>query len=595
MRSSEESQSNDDNGGLRDEKDSNSTIKSAHKAVEVASCESGFDLGKYPSGWPKFVMPPPPDDVRNALQSRMVQLAPFYDFFENTGLPLLQKLLEDQGIDYTAIYLELGDSNDRLVNVCTSSYVDDVVDAISHHFLEQVPHDFRNDTFVEFAESPVQRPMDNGRGSTTTPNGSPSVIRAESFPFNYHPHDDLRPGDSVGPDRGFDDGGGGTAGPFIKVGKHTYSSTCRHLFKDPILDGDADQIPIVQHPSTMDIHHYKTKYPTCSRAQRRVGRLVAFSTEKFMPARSMTALGSDVAHGPEPKCVADWAVVDVESDGATTNSSSDTIESGTVPRGPNRLRIAPPNREPEGLLDDDVAAIYGGNPRKRTVYASGRTSGLTYGLVCPVPMIMNHGKGIKTREWFVQRYPNWPGGPSHEEWQERGMGVQGDSGAPIVDLRSSKLLGQLWGSVDHGRDSAQQHSGSQSHAAPSRVAIFSHASDIFDNMRAHPFFGGRRPTLPESVKNDGILGPLPDSDLAAAGFNSDNVSSSQGSPSGDSGGSGMKEGAEAPIQAAVPINTGAPSPSHPDANRRPAYVTNTPYTHTLMRPTHSQSPEVTVA
>ena len=81
------------------------------------------------------------------------------------------------------------------------------------------------------------------------------------------------------------------------------------------------------------------------------------------------------------------------------------------------------------------------------VLSTGRTSGHQRGQVCEIPAYVSgdsagNGTGRATREWFVEEpYPY----DNEDGWIRGGIGVEGDSGAVIVDADTNALLGQLWG------------------------------------------------------------------------------------------------------------------------------------------------------
>lgn len=104
------------------------------------------------------------------------------------------------------------------------------------------------------------------------------------------------------------------------------------------------------------------------------------------------------------------------------------------------------------------------------VLSAGRTSGHQRGQVCEIPAYVDgeeNGIGRATREWFVEQLD-----PADDEdsWIRGGIGVEGDSGAAIVDAQSNCLVGQLWARNKYWGPGP-------------RHAYFTPLSDIFDDIQ----------------------------------------------------------------------------------------------------------------
>lgn len=77
-----------------------------------------------------------------------------------------------------------------------------------------------------------------------------------------------------------------------------------------------------------------------------------------------------------------------------------------------------------------------------SIKASGRTSGVDQiGLIHTAKSLIHQGGRRFTREWIVIRDPS----VSREAWITGGIGVDGDSGAWIVDRDGESLYGMAWG------------------------------------------------------------------------------------------------------------------------------------------------------
>ncbi|KAM4056569.1 zinc finger domain-containing protein [Hirsutella rhossiliensis] len=105
------------------------------------------------------------------------------------------------------------------------------------------------------------------------------------------------------------------------------------------------------------------------------------------------------------------------------------------------------------------------------VVSSGRTSGYQRGQVCEVPAYVSgeeNGTGKATREWFVEELP--PPLDDEDAWIRGGIGVEGDSGAAVVDVETNSLVGQLWGRNKYWGPGP-------------RLTFFTPAADIFDDIQ----------------------------------------------------------------------------------------------------------------
>jgi hypothetical protein len=75
-----------------------------------------------------------------------------------------------------------------------------------------------------------------------------------------------------------------------------------------------------------------------------------------------------------------------------------------------------------------------------TIMATGRTSGSQFGQINNAMNIMRYGLQF-TQEWPIIECPEY----NCREWIEGGIGVDGDSGAWIIDRESGAVYGMAWG------------------------------------------------------------------------------------------------------------------------------------------------------
>ncbi|KAF6830325.1 DNA polymerase epsilon subunit 1 [Colletotrichum plurivorum] len=118
-----------------------------------------------------------------------------------------------------------------------------------------------------------------------------------------------------------------------------------------------------------------------------------------------------------------------------------------------------------------------------SVVSTGRTSGQQRGQICEIPAYVSaeeNGTGKATREWFVEEpYPY----DNEDGWIRGGIGVEGDSGAAIVDAESNALVGQLWGRNKY-------------FGPGPRMTFFTPVEDLFDDIQERCDQQGR-PQLPQ--------------------------------------------------------------------------------------------------
>jgi hypothetical protein len=126
-----------------------------------------------------------------------------------------------------------------------------------------------------------------------------------------------------------------------------------------------------------------------------------------------------------PLIVTDWVII-----GAKTQQA-------------NILRIFPSEHLPP--MPSQLITSTAGVTPGATVCSSGRTSGNRRGEVCEIPAYvdgLSNGTGRATREWYIEEPSPYD---SEEGWIRGGIGVEGDSGAAIVDCDTNAIVGQLWG------------------------------------------------------------------------------------------------------------------------------------------------------
>jgi hypothetical protein len=119
----------------------------------------------------------------------------------------------------------------------------------------------------------------------------------------------------------------------------------------------------------------------------------------------------------------------------------------------------------------------------------GRTSGHQVGTISTTKSGIFHKEYI-TEEWCVIKSPDTP----LEDWIEGGIGVEGDSGALIVDDSDNGVYGMLWGRTGEG---------------PATVTIFTPMREIFHDIQERTcaevvMIGGQEMPRPKKAEVEDI-------------------------------------------------------------------------------------------
>ncbi|KXH34992.1 hypothetical protein CSIM01_02028 [Colletotrichum simmondsii] len=256
-------------------------------------------------------------------------------------------------------------------------------------------------------------------------------------------------GDSIGIEGGAEfEESTSTLGPCLLIGGGSYWLANFHPFVEAYQNSNSVS---VQHPSPNDrARCIEEKHDTLPETDFALGSLAATSGLDLKTTR--------ISHHPywedcdkEPPLVAtDWVLV-----------ASKTSQANILRRFPS---------ETMPLLKETPIKTTSAVVPGATVVSTGRTSGQQRGEVCDIPAYVSaemNGTGKATREWFVEEPCPYD---DEEGWIRGGIGVEGDSGAAIVDAESNSLVGQLWG--------RNRYWGS----GP-RVTYFTPIGDLFDDIQ----------------------------------------------------------------------------------------------------------------
>ncbi|KAK1573700.1 uncharacterized protein LY79DRAFT_673427 [Colletotrichum navitas] len=239
-----------------------------------------------------------------------------------------------------------------------------------------------------------------------------------------------------------------TLGPCLLVGGGSYWLANFHPFVDAYQHLASVS---VEHPSPSDrAGCIDERHDTMPDTDFTIGHLTATSGIDLKTTR--------ISHDPY------WEECDKEPPLVVT----DWILIASKTRQANILRRFPSDTMP--LLKEVPVKTTSAVVPGAAVVSTGRTSGQQRGQVCEIPAYVSadeNGTGNATREWFVEEpYPF----DDEEGWIRGGIGVEGDSGAAIIDADTNALVGQLWGRNKY-------------FGAGPRLTFFTPVGDLFDDIQ----------------------------------------------------------------------------------------------------------------
>lgn len=319
---------------------------------------------------------------------------------------------------------------------------------IAGHVMDLLTDNHRRAVSFVFSIGQVER-ITWARGLSR---GQPDDICA---PRNPYYHSDPVMGDSIGiRGNGVYEDSTATLGPCLSIGGGSYWLGNFHPFVEAYQCSESVE---VEHPSHQDrTHCLEEGHDAMSTVQEddfKLGRLEVASGLNLKTTRiSHDQYWEDCAKEP-PLIVTDWALI-------TTRH----------PVQANILRRFPPSEARLHPIEVPIIkSVSTGVVPSSIVVSSGRTSGYQSAQVCEIPAYVSgddNGTQKATREWFVEELQ----GNDEEAWIRGGIGVEGDSGAAIVDAESGELVGQLWGRNRYWGPGPRQ-------------TFFTPIADIFDDIQ----------------------------------------------------------------------------------------------------------------
>ncbi|KAF5494874.1 hypothetical protein CGCS363_v009198 [Colletotrichum siamense] len=397
-----------------------------------------------------------PSDSSRAVISRLIESASFPMVWEHGVLPFLVEFLPKWcGPNHVVSVTRGKTPGSRRVCIMTKkqpSRARRII--ITAHVKDLLPEIYRPTISFEFSIGDVER-LVWARGLSKD---MPDDICMARNPYYFK---DPCMGDSIGI-AGTDafEESTSTLGPCLVIGGGNYWLANFHPFVDAYQH--LSEVS-VQHPSPSDRSRcIEERHDTMDESKDfTIGKLTATSGIDLKTTR--------ISHDPfwedcgkeQPLIVTDWILIAAKTKQA------------------NILRRFPSETMPllkEIPIKTTSAIVPGGS-----VLCTGRTSGQQRGQVCEVPAYVrgeDNVTGKATREWFIEDPDD-----DEEAWIRGGIGVEGDSGAAVVDADTNALVGQLWGRNKY-------------FGAGPRVTYFTPVSDLFDDIQERCDQQGR-PQLPQ--------------------------------------------------------------------------------------------------
>ncbi|KAM0291552.1 hypothetical protein ACHAO9_003677 [Fusarium lateritium] len=387
-----------------------------------------------------------PTDIIRGRATRRIETTSFPLVFEHAILPFLSEYLPICVGPRHVITVTRGKSP-QMKRICIMtpkaiSRARKII--IANHVQDLIPANFSKLVTFMFAQGEINRTVTWARGLGKDHKDD---ICAARNPFFFR---DPCMGDSIGvTGNGTFTDSTATLGPCLTVGGGSYWLGNFHPFMEAY-----QQLPQVQveHPSSQD------RKRCIDEGHDAMAHETNFKLGKLEVTSGLNLKTTRISHDPywdecdmdKPLVVTDWALI-----------GSRTSQANILRRFPSETQ--PPTQEP--IVTTTTAIVPGAD-----VLSSGRTSGYQRGQICEIPAYVSGEENQTqkaTREWFIEE--PWPQ-DDEDAWIRGGIGVNGDSGAGVVDMNTHGLVGQVWGR--------------NSYWGPGqRVTYFTPISDILDDIQ----------------------------------------------------------------------------------------------------------------
>ncbi|KAK2595566.1 hypothetical protein QQS21_006740 [Conoideocrella luteorostrata] len=445
-------------------------VRAAKKRCQEQLCSVVEKKGRKNGGAPRTA--DSPTNLVRSRASRFAEAASFPLIFEHAILPFLVEFIPKWSGPRHVISCTRGRTpQSRRICIMTTAMLSRTRKIIiAGHVTDLLPEKFKPLVSFVFSVGQISRAARWARGLTRElPD---DIVSSARNPYHFS-----TPcmGDSVGV-RG--DGlaaeSTATLGPCLDVNGGAYWLVNSHPF-----------LNAYQMLSTVDVEHPspQDRGPCLGQGHDALSEESNFSLGRVTVTSGLDLKTTRISHDPywedndldSPLVITDWALI--SSNTATSASNRANI----LRRFPSETQA--PFLEP---LVKSVCTRFGGIVAGANVISSGRTSGFQRGLVCESPAYVSgeeNGTGKATREWFVEE-PAAPWSIGEDSWIRGGIGVEGDSGAAIVDAETNCLYGQLWGRNKYWGPGP-------------RITFFTPAVDILDDIQEKCGLQ-TRPKLPQT-------------------------------------------------------------------------------------------------
>lgn len=411
-----------------------------------------------------------PSDLVRVKASRLVDAASFPLVFEHCILPFLSEFLPKWTGPHHVVSVTRGRSpGSRRICVTARRNLSRARKVtLARHVQDLLPEGMRRHVSFVFTRGRVERVT---AAAAAWARGLDAAHMDDICePRNPYFFRQPRMGDSIGVRGNGTSVGPGTAtlGPALVVGGSSFWLGNFHPFVEAYQN--MESVP-VEHPSSqdrdrcLDVGHDAM----AQEASFKLGNIKATSGLNLKTTRvSHDAYWEECDKEP-PLVVTDWSLISAPSSAHA-----------------NLLRRFPCETQP--LARDAPVTSTGPIQPGAYVTSAGRTSGHQRGQVCEIPAYVSgaeNGTLKATREWFVEE-PAWA--DDEEGWIRGGIGVEGDSGAAVVDTCSNTLIGQLWGRNRYWGPGP-------------RLTFFTPVADILDDIQ-EKCGQATRPRLPQLRDED---------------------------------------------------------------------------------------------
>ncbi|RGP78076.1 DNA polymerase epsilon subunit 1 [Fusarium longipes] len=388
-----------------------------------------------------------PTDLIRGRASRRIETTSFPLVFEHAILPFLSQYLPIWVGPRHVVTVTRGKSP-QMKRICIMapkqiSRARKVL--IVSHVQDLIPTNFSALVTFVFAQGEIERTVTWARGLSK--NHKDDICSARN-PYFFR---DPCMGDSIGiTGNGTFEDSTATLGPCITVGGGSYWLGNFHPFLEAYQQLAQDVQ--VEHPSSQDRKRCVDEGHDAMAHEKnfKLGRLEVTSGLNLKTTRISHDPYWDECDMDKPLVVTDWALI-----------GSRTSQANILRRFPSET--LPPTQEP--IVTTTTVITPGAD-----VLSSGRTSGYQRGQVGEIPAYVSGDENQTfkaTREWFIEE--PWPQ-DDEDAWIRGGIGVNGDSGAGVVDANTHSLIGQIWGRNNYW-------------GPGQRVTYFTPITDIFDDIQ----------------------------------------------------------------------------------------------------------------